>query len=163
MSWLAAQGSTVVGVELEPSAAQAFFDEAGLVPATDDSGPLRSFSAGGITIFVGDFFDFEQLGGFGLVYDRAALIALPREMRPAYLEHLSRLLAPAARGLLVTLEYAQADMPGPPFSVMPDELDDSPAFDFECLARHDVIGGHPRFADKGLTWLNEAVYALQRR
>ncbi len=163
MSWLAGQGFPVVGVELEPSAAQAFFDAAGLAPATDDSGPLQSFSAGGVTIFAGDFFDFERAGEFGLVYDRAALIALPREMRPAYLEHLASLLAPDARGLLITLEYAQAEMQGPPFSVMPDELDDSPAFDFECLARNNVIEGHPRFADKGLTWLNETVYALQRR
>lgn len=163
MLWLARLGFSVVGVELEPSAAEAFFNEAGLAPAVDNSGQLPSFSAGGITIFAGDFFEFSPVDQFDLVYDRAALIALPREMRPGYLEHLATLLTPDAGGLLITLEYDQADMQGPPFSVMPDELDDNPALDFECLARSDVIAGHPNFAEKGLTWLNETVYALRTR
>lgn len=163
MRWLAGQGFQVVGIELEQSAVRAFFREAGLVPVIDEDGPLRSFSAGGITIFVGDFFEFEWTNEFGLVYDRAALIAMPPEMRPGYLEHLATLLAPDARGLLVTLEYNQAEMQGPPFSVMPDELDANPTLALECLERSDVLAGHRNFADKGLTRLTEVVYAVKRR
>jgi len=161
MLWLARQGHTVVGVELDRGAVETFFAEAGFVPEIDDTGPLPSYSAGGVTVFAGDFFEFDPAAQFGLVYDRAALIALPPEMRPRYLVRLASLLAPGAQGLLITLEYPQACMQGPPFSVMPEELADSRDFDFQCLARSDELAAHPRFAAKGLPWLNEAVYRLK--
>ena len=163
MLWLARHGHPVVAVELDRGAVEAFFDEAGLVPHIDETGPLRSYSAGNITVFAGDFFEFDPPDRYNLVYDRAALIALPPEMRPRYLAHLSSLLAPGARGLLITLEYSQADMQGPPFSVMPGELAGDPAFDFRCLERNDVLASHPRFADKGLNELHEVAYHVTRR
>lgn len=163
MLWLARQGHQVVGVELDRGAAEAFFEEAGLAPKIDETGPLPSFSAGGVTIFVGDFLEFDPPGQFGLVYDRAALIALPPEMRPRYLAHLASLLAPDARGLLITLEYPQASMAGPPFAVLPEELADTPALTFKCLARNDVLATHPNFAEKGVPSLNEAEYSLTSR
>jgi thiopurine S-methyltransferase len=171
MLWLAGQGHPVVGVELDRGAVEAFFKEAGLVPRIDETGPLPSYSAGGVTVFAGDFFQFDPPGRYGLVYDRAALIALPPEMRPRYLAHLAALLAPEAKGLLITLEYSQPCMQGPPFSVMPEELvnngtdnrRDNAAIDFQCLTRSDELAGHPRFAAKGLDWLNEATYALSLR
>lgn len=163
MLWLAGQGRPVVGVELDRGAVEAFFHEAGMTPAIAEDGPLPSFSAGGITIFAGDFFEFDQPGQYELVYDRAALIALPAETRPRYMAHLASLLAPGAGGLLITLEYPQACMQGPPFSVMPEELGDYSGFDFSCLERSDVLATHPRFEEKGLPWLNEAVYSLTSR
>jgi len=161
MLWLSGQGHTVVGVELDGGAVEAFFAEAGLVPDVDKTGTLPSYSAAGVTIFVGDFFEFDHGDQYRLVYDRAALIALPAEMRPRYLTHLETLLAPDAKGLLITLEYSQPSMQGPPFSVMPEELADHPAFEFQCMARSDELTGHPRFAKKGLRWLNESVYLLK--
>jgi len=167
MLWLARQGHRVVGVELDRGAVEAFFDSAGLHPDTDDSGPLSAYSAGPITIFAGDFFEFDASSRFDLVYDRAALIALPHEMRVRYQRRLATLLSPGARGLLITLEYPDAAMQGPPFSVMPEELDgdhvEPRAFDFQCLERSGVLASQPRFADKGLPWLNEAVYTVTRR
>lgn len=163
MRWLAQLGHPVVGVELDRGAVDAFFDEAGISPEVDDSGPLTALSADGITIFVGDFLEFESPAEFGLVYDRAALIALPPEMRPGYLAQLASLLKPGARGLLLTLEYPQAAMQGPPFSVMPDELVGNLALDFQCLARNDELASHPRFVEKGLSWLNEVAYQVTRR
>lgn len=163
MLWLARQGHPVVGVELDRGAVETFFEEAGFVPEIDDTGPMPSYSAGGVTVFAGDFFEFDAPGQYGLVYDRAALIALPPEMRPRYLAHLASLLAPGAKGLLITLEYSQACMQGPPFSVTPEELADNRDFDFQCLARSDELAAHPRFAAKGLPWLNEAAYALNLR
>ena len=163
MHWLARQGHKVVGVELDPGAVKAFFGEAGLAPDVDETGPLTSYSAGDITLFAGDFFDFDPPGRFDLVYDRAALIALPARMRPRYLAHRATLLQPGARGMLITLEYPQACMAGPPFSVLPEELKEVREFAFDCLARNDVLEAHPRFADKGLPWLNEAEYLLTSR
>jgi len=162
MLWLAEQRHPVVGIELDRGAVEAFFDEAGLSPSVDESGPLSAFSAGRITVFAGDFFDFAPPSRFSLFYDRAALIALPPEMRADYLDHLAGLLEPGARGLLITLEYPQEAMQGPPFSVMPEELQAYPALDFNCLQRDDVLDSHQRFAEKGLPWLREAGYSVCR-
>ena len=163
MIWLARQGHPVVGVELDRGAVEAFFEEAGMTPVIDERGRLPSFSAGGVTILVGDFFEFDCPGQFGLVYDRAALIALPPEMRPRYLAHLASLLTPGARGLLVTLEYQQSSMQGPPFSVMPTELAGNRDLEFRCLERHEALAAHPGFEEKGLTSLNEVAYEVSRR
>jgi len=163
MHWLAAQGHPVVGVELDRGAIEAFFDEAGLEPAVDDAGALVSRSAGGITLIEGDFFEFACASGFRLVYDRAALIALPPDIRPRYLDHLAALLAPGASGLLITLEYPPDCMQGPPFAVLPAELHAHPRFDFERIQRTDVLAAHPRFAHQGLPWLKETVYSLAAR
>lgn len=161
MHWLAEQGHPVTGVELDRGAIEAFFDEAGMTPTLDESGPMPCLTAGGITLFAGDFLEFSPVELFGLVYDRAALIALPPETRPRYLDRLAELVKPGARGLLVTLEYPQEAMEGPPFSVTPDEIHAHPAFEFSCLEREDVLGSHQRFAEQGLPWLQEAVYTLR--
>ncbi|MEX2500301.1 MAG: thiopurine S-methyltransferase [Wenzhouxiangellaceae bacterium] len=161
MHWLARQGHPVVGVELDRGAIEAFFDESGVTPTIDESGPMPSWSAGRITLFAGDFFEFNPPDRFSLVYDRAALIALRAEMRARYLDHLASLMKPDARGLLVTLEYPQDRMHGPPFAVMPDELHSHPAFGFKCLQRSDVLASHEPFAEQGLPWLREAVYAIR--
>ena len=161
MHWLAEQGHSVIGIELDRGAIEAFFREARITPAIDESGPMPCWSAGKITLYAGDFFEFGPANRFGLVYDRAALIALPPGMRARYLEHLAKLLKPGARGLLVTLEYSQEAMEGPPFSVAPDEVHAHPAFEFSCLERNDVLDSHQRFADKGLPWLQEAAYFMR--
>ena len=124
LAWLAAQGHEVIGVELAETAAQAFFAEHGLVPTATTAGGLPALTAGGVTIAVGDVFATTAagLGACDGYYDRAAMIALPPELRTRYVAHLRGLLAPGARGLLVTLEYPQAAMAGPPFAVMPDEV-----------------------------------------
>lgn len=163
MHWLAQSGHAVVGVELDRRAVEAFFDEAGLSPEIDETGSLPSYSAGGITIFAGDFFEFNPPEMYRLVYDRAALIALPPDMRKRYLPQLASMLAPGARGLLITLEYPQAAMQGPPFSVLPDELAADPGFEFERLEHIDSLAENPRFVDSGLSWLNEVTYGLTRR
>lgn len=163
MHWLASQGHPVVGVELDRGAAESFFDEAGMTAQSRDCDPLPGLSAGGITIFIGDFFEFEHSSRFSLVYDRAALIALPPETRPRYLNKLASLMANDAQGLLITLEYPQSNMDGPPFSVMPEELDAVSAFAFRCLERSDALSSNERFAEKGLPWLRETVHALKKR
>jgi thiopurine S-methyltransferase len=160
LHWLAGRGHQVVGVELDAIAVRSFFDEAGLHPDIDEQGALSRWRAGGITLWHGDFFDYRARPGFELFYDRAALIALPEADRPRYLEHLAAQLARGASGLLITLEYPQECMDGPPYSVPESELADCEAFEFEPLARIDALDEHPRFAERGLPWLYECVYRL---
>jgi thiopurine S-methyltransferase len=116
--WLRAQGLEVVGAELDLSAVSAFFDENGLAPEVDTSGPLERYHADGIEIFAGDIFELTaaQLGPVNAVYDRAALVALPHDMRARYAQHLPDLTASAPQ-LVITFDYDQSAANGPPFSV----------------------------------------------
>ena len=124
MRWLRELGHPVVGVEVSPIAIRDFFAEAGIEPTTVTTGPFERSSGGGYELFCGDFFDLdaEALAGVAGVYDRASLIALPPETRARYAAHLAAILPEAVQILLITLEYDQARMSGPPHSVPDDEV-----------------------------------------
>lgn len=123
MVWLAEQGYRVTGCELSELAVSRFFSDLGITPEVTEAGPVRCFSAGclpagAVRIFVGDLFDLtpDLLGPMEGLYDRAALIALPEDLRRAYVAHLLSLTGPVPE-LLVTLDYDQSCLKGPPFSV----------------------------------------------
>ena len=119
MLWLAAQGYHVIGVELSEIAAQEFFSEQGLQPDIQQADNFVGYSANGVTILCGDFFDLtaNDLGGVAAVFDRAALIALPKDLRQAYASHLRKLLPAGCQMLLVAMEYDETALSGPPFNV----------------------------------------------
>lgn len=118
LHWLMGQGMMVVGVELSRSAIEELFDENGMTPEIRTQTPFEVFSAPGIDIFVGDILDLDahDLGPIDAIYDRAALVALPEPIRGDYAAHLTA-LAPHAPRLLITFEYDQNRMEGPPFSL----------------------------------------------
>ena len=124
LAWLAAQGHQVVGVELVEDAVRAFFTEHGWTPVVDTVGPFKRYIFESITLLAGDFFatTAQVLGPIDALYDRAANIALPETMRPDYVEHVRALLPAGAPGLLITVDYDQALMEGPPFSVSEPEV-----------------------------------------
>jgi len=167
MLWLRAQGYEVVGVEFTSLAVQAFFAENDLQITTSTQGRFSVYEADGIRIYCGDFFDLtaDDLAGVSAVYDRASLIALPPQMRPAYAAHMLRLLAPGTKTLLVAFDYPQHEMQGPPFSVGEQEV--QALYAKQCEVRRlnevDILDQEPRFRDKGVTRLQERVYALAVR
>jgi len=163
LHWLDRRGHAITGVELSEKAVRDFFDEAGLDPERELSGSLSRWRSGPIEIYAGDFFAWQAEQPFDLFYDRAALIALPPEMRPQYLQHLRAQLADDAQGLLITLEYDQQQMEGPPFAVHEPELQRAAGFEFQRLAREDALPAHPRFAERGLTALYECAYRITAR
>lgn len=124
MAFLAAQGHTVVGVELAEIAVTEFFAARGLSPRVSPRGALRALEAGPYTLLVGDFFALtpDDVGPVDALYDRAALIALPPAMRRDYATQVDRLVPQGALGVLVTLEYPEGAMEGPPFSVPESEV-----------------------------------------
>lgn len=124
LGFLAQQGHEVVGVELVEKAVREYFQEAGVPPSSDEEPGHPVYRAEGVELHVADMLRVpaEALGLIGAIYDRAALIALPPETRPAYAERLMSLLPPGCRMLLITLAYDQASMDGPPFSVSDDEV-----------------------------------------
>jgi thiopurine S-methyltransferase len=164
MHWLAAQGHRVLGVELSPLAVTQFFEEAGLEPSRTNSRYGEHFSAGPIEILLGDAFGLDPtlLGDVAGVYDRAALIALPPDLRRRYRDTTYAALPPGCRGLLITLEYLQAQKNGPPFSVAQAEVDTLFALPWHArlLERRDILAQEPRFREEGLTALDTAVYRL---
>ncbi|ARP82833.1 thiopurine S-methyltransferase [Bordetella genomosp. 8] len=179
MLWLAERGLHVLGVELSPLAVQQFFDEHGLAPrvrrsalgehysvdygASDDSrhGP------GHIEIIRGDIFDLDAdtLRACAGVFDRAALVALPRDMREPYVRHIYGQLADDYQGLLVTLDYPQAEMDGPPFCVDDEEVQALYAGHSvaELIYRRDILALEPKFQKAGVSRLDALAYRLRRR
>ena len=167
LSWLRAQGHAVVAVELSEDAARAFYAEAGLAPTRVKDGAFIRYHADAIDYLVGDFFSLDAvtLGEFGAVWDRGALVALPPPMRARYAAHLIQLSAATTRTLLITLEYAQSQMKGPPFAVPETEVHAlfAASHEIALLLREDILDLEPRFRDRGVSALHSVVYALSRR
>lgn len=165
MPWLAARGHRVLGVEISQLAVDRFFAEHGLTPEVHASRYGRHHVAGRIEIVCGDVFalDREALAGCAAVFDRAALIALPEGMRRRY-AGVYRLLPPACRGLLVTLEYPRNEKAGPPFPVGQAEVEGllAPAWSVELLERRDILAAQPQFVAEGVTALSTCAYRLVR-
>ena len=164
MHWLAAQGHRVLGVELSPLAVTQFFHEAGLEPVQTSSRYGEHFSAGPIEIILGDAFGLDPvlLADVTGVYDRAALIALPPDMRLHYRDTVYAGLPTGCQGLLITLEYPQDEKDGPPFSVAHAEVDAlfAAPWRYNLLERRDILDQEPRFRAEGLSALETAVYRL---
>ena len=167
MAWFASQGYRVLGVELSPLAVEQFFDEHGLKPEQRTSKYGTHFNAGGIEIILGDAFvlDAEVLADCAAVYDRAALIALPPELRARYVGELHARLPRGCRGLLITLEYPQDEKQGPPFSVPEAEVlaRYGHGWEVEVLERRDILAQQPGFVAEGVSALDTVVYRLRRR
>jgi thiopurine S-methyltransferase len=167
MIWLRAQGHPVLGVELSPLAIEAFFSENGLTPQRRRQGQFDVAEADGIRIFRGDFFDLtaDDLAGIRAVYDRAALIALPPDMRERYAAHMAEILPPGTRMLVVTLEYPEGEMQGPPFSVSPAAVERlyGPHGDVRLLRRDDVLSENRRLAERGVTSFHECALLVTLR
>ena len=166
MPWFAAQGHRVLGVELSELAVAQFFAENGLRPEIRDTHYGRHYEAGGIELILGDAFglDADLLRDCDAVFDRAALIALPPELRRRYANELYAKLPAGCRGLLITLEYPQAERDGPPFSVPGDEVRAlyGRDWDIDLLERRPIPPEHPGFVS-GVSRLDTAAYALRRR
>lgn len=167
MVWLAERGHRVLGVELSELAVRQFFDERGLVPAIHETAAGAHFVAGAYELIVGDACALEAdvLADCAAVYDRAALIALPPDLRRPYAATAWRRLPAECRGLLVTLEYPQAEKAGPPFSVEADEVHAllDGAWKIEIAERRDILANEPGFVADGVTALSTAVYRMVRR
>ncbi len=108
LAWLLSCGYRVVGAELSELAINELFDDLGVEPTISRVGELTLYQAKDIDIFVGDIFNVfdEILGLVDAVYDRAALVALPANMRERYTSHLMK-ITHAAPQLLITYEYNQ--------------------------------------------------------
>lgn len=123
ISWLLSQGFQVVGAELSELAIQQLFEQLELTPEVELLGELKRYSAQNIDIFVGDIFAISQqmMGKIDAIFDRAAMVALPKEMRENYARHLIGITCIAPQ-LLITFEYDTEGVSGPPHAIAREEV-----------------------------------------
>lgn len=166
MSWLAAQGHRVLGVELSQIAVDQFFAEHGLTPTRHESRYGVHHVADRVELICGDAFtlDVAVLSDCMGVFDRAALIALPPGLRRRYASELYSRLPTGCRGLVITLEYPQHEKNGPPFSVDEGEVRALYAHEWciERLERRDILASQPGFVADGVTRLTTVAYHFER-
>lgn len=170
--WLRSQGHRVVGIELSEIAldelAQSLTDKLGLKISKsnlDQEGLTAKYEGEGILLLAGDIFAVtsQMIGAISAVYDRAALVALPADMRQTYCKHLQAICQQAAQ-LLFTFDYNQSQMSGPPFSVPAAEIHThyQPYYQaIELLEARDIIEHEPRFKERGLSSFKQLVYLIR--
>lgn len=162
LEWLAARNYNVTGVELSEIAVNEFFAERGMAPKISTAGTLTRFATEDdkIEIYCGDYLDFSAKP-FDAYFDRGALVAIDAVDRPRYVEHSNNLLKEDATRLVVTLEYDQSKVSGPPYSVMPDELVRYWKDMQRVEEKDDLPTSPPKFRAAGLTDVKE-VFWLSR-
>ena len=162
MWWLHDRGHSVIGVELSKD----FFEEAGEKALVHPSEPFTTFQHENLQLWCGDFFQLvpADLKHIRLVYDRAALIALPPSMRKNYVEHLTAVIPDGTRILLITLDY-NTKITAPPFNVSDDEVRDLYSADYEVehILTNTLPSDHPFTKRKGLIGATESVFRLTKR
>jgi thiopurine S-methyltransferase len=158
IGWLLGHGLHVVGAELSRTAIEQLFETLDVTPAITDIGKMTRFSAPNIDIFVGDIFHLKSsdLGEINAIYDRAAYVGLPRDMRQQYADHLISLTG-AAPQLLITFNYDPANVSGPPFAITPEEIGESysATYKVSVLETLDLENGI-----KGVTPATETIWHL---
>lgn len=158
MRWLEGLGYKVLGVELSEKACFQYFNEQELEPKVGQHGSFKVYEAGDTHLWCGDLFDLtaDDLKDVSAIYDRASVIALPPDMREQYAAHLTKLL-PKAQGLLITLDYDQSKMKGPPHAVPDAEV--QKLFGAWKLELLEQIDKKDMFKDEGIEPV-ERVYKL---
>lgn len=169
MRYFLSKGQSVLGCELSEIAAREFFVE------EENNGQLTISKKNNFSIYsapinqceskilVSDYFDLsvEDTRSCNSIYDRAALVALPNDLRAKYVKHL-RFLLPCAKMLLITLDYDQQQMSGPPFSVEQNEVEELFSFaKIKRLKRSNIIEDEPHFKSKGLTHFYQTAYQIE--
>ncbi|MBD64612.1 MAG: thiopurine S-methyltransferase [Halobacteriovoraceae bacterium] len=117
MVYLHEHGHKVVGVELAQKALKEFFQEQKIEYRVEG----HSYTNKDYELWCDDIFTLDPKGfdAIKFVYDRAALVALPEDMRMDYAKWLIA-LPHVERILLVVFEFASEV--GPPFSIQLSDL-----------------------------------------
>ena len=168
--WLHEQGHSVLGVELSAKAATAFYVDNNLQYSVTETTDFTIFTglneAEGLDIWAGDFFNLTRahVADCTAYYDRAAMIALPDDLRAGYAAHLGHIMKAGTSALLLAISYDQSKMKGPPHSVSDENVRKllGEAFDICELEHYSGAQRLGNLAQRGLETLDERVYLLKR-
>ncbi len=161
--WLSERGYHVIGVECSELAVSAFFAENNLSANVSEQGQFKVWQSGNITLYCGDFYNLEAswLTAVTAIFDRAALVAIEQQAREHYMQKIIQ-LCPQAKILLVSLDYPQNEMSGPPFAVTQDEIQTlvESYYALKRIENNDILAENDKFKERGLTQLNEKVFLI---
>jgi thiopurine S-methyltransferase len=147
-------------------AIEQFFNENNLVFTINQTDQFTLYQGENITLYCGDYFALDKsvLKSVSAVYDRAALVALAVDLRAKYAQHLYSIISNDCRVLLLTLNYPQSQISGPPYAVDEDEVVSLFSKGFECqqLQCFDDIKNEPKFLRAGVDFIEKATYCLHK-
>lgn len=153
--FLSEQCSKVIGVEISEIAIHQFLTENNLKARSSSFAEFTIYQTKNIQLWNGDFFKLpkHKLAPFDLIYDKAALIALPPEIRKQYAKKILSFSSEHTQILLHLFEYNQEEMNGPPFSVSIREIEErfGEKFVLKILEKKELnINNYKKFENRGL-------------
>lgn len=170
MVWLA-EHFDVVGAELSDIACRDFFRDKNIavmpthINDNETKAPFKQYRFENISLWQGDFFKLSasQLPDFDWIYDRAAIIALPKTMQQAYVKHLTSFITQDSQLFLISLEFPQEELSGPPFALFEQDINHLfSGFNVKCIAEHELAD--KTFAQRtfNVSYLKEKLYLISR-
>jgi thiopurine S-methyltransferase len=166
LPWLASRCAEVVGSEWVEQAVQTFFAEQGLSPDKVALAEHQRYSSANLSLVQGDFMTLQasEIGRFEACWDRAAMVALPQQVRDRYVPSLVSLMQPGGRILLVTYDTEKPIEEGPPYCVRPGEA----ARRYAAFGQVTLLESiehtpenNPKVREKGLPWMREDVFLVE--
>ncbi len=168
MHFLHQAGLEVTGVELSPLAVEQFkhdSKELGLEWTETELSQHVLSQTESLNLYCGDLFELpaEVLESVDFIYDRAAIVALPPELRLKYATWIKETFKQPHQILLISFEYDQVLCEGPPFSVTEAEIRQlfSDSYTIELLDRRAVDDINPKFVEANVTKFERTVYQLK--
>jgi len=166
---IASQGRQVVGAELSPLACKSFFEENKIAYSVVKDSDFEIYRSDKIEIWCGNFFKLPDSvwARTKLLYDRAALVALPEAMRAEYAhcigDHVKKLKLDLSI-LLISLDYPDKSIQGPAFSVPESEVRSlySTHFQVERLL-HEVDSSYEKHPNFSSTVVSKAIYLMKSK
>lgn len=165
VQWLVNQDYCVIGVDVSEKAILELKDSLGISFKNISKGPFKGYLTESVQLWVGDFLKMQSsyIPAIDAIYDKAALIALPANMRCKYAAVIKRLCEPHTQMMLNCFEYCQQEMTGPPFAVFREEAEKlyGERFAIELMHEESIFDQLQKFHQRGLSsFLNEKVYHL---
>lgn len=99
-----------------------------------------------VDLVCADFFAWQPAQALDLIYERAFLCALPRKLWADWGKRVAELLP--LGGLLAGYFFVCDQLKGPPFGILPEQLDALLLPNFECLTDQPVADSIPVFAGR---------------
>jgi thiopurine S-methyltransferase len=170
MDWFIQQGLSVIGVEVSAVAIADYFAALAIIPKQQAQGNFMRWHFEQRQILCGDIFDLrlKDLNKIKLVYDCAALTALPPQLRILYVAHLRRTLPASNQILLMTVESSETSLS--PLDTLPSaqRIDSEVSalyqkeYQIELLHGASCIRIDPEYPSIGPCALDEKVYLLNK-
>lgn len=116
--WFLDKGFKVFAVEIAQKAIIDFFEEASI--SYSKKGNI--YSSKNLEFICDDMFNIENNIQYDFIYDRASLVALPKEMRTRLYDLYNSLIAKSSTLFSIVIDYNKELMNGPPFNINDSEI-----------------------------------------